>query len=133
MKKVFIPILFLFIAAAMLIFGNKALIKESNRIKEFETTTALVVDYVDCELDEGDSGVSEILEYKVDNRKYRIQANTCGSSGKMQGTEVKVKYNPVNPSDAVVASANILGLIINNVAAIAMIAVSIYVLINKNE
>ena len=133
MKRVFISILFLIIAAAMLIFVNKILIKESNRIKEFETANALVVDYVDCELDEGDIGVSEILEYTVDNRKYQIQSNTCSTSGKMQGTKVKIKYNPSNPSDAVVASANIFGLIINNLTAVAMIVASIYVLVNKKE
>lgn len=69
--------------------------------KTYVETTAVVVDYEMCTFDDGTTGNSYIAEYQVDRDKYRIKSSSCATINKSIGSEVKVKYNPKDPSIAV--------------------------------
>ena len=68
--------------------------KEKN--KTFIETTAVVVDN---EYNISDEIYTPIIEYKVDGKNYKSELKTSSSVKKSLGTEVKIKYNPSNPSD----------------------------------
>jgi hypothetical protein len=60
-------------------------------------TTSKVVDY-----DYDSDGLQAIIvEYTVDGKTYRKTSNSYSNMPKSIGTEVSVKYNPDNPSDAI--------------------------------
>ena len=72
----------------------------SEKQKTYTETIAKVVGYEECDLDDT-TGQRFIAEYKIDRDTYQIKENACSNMPKSLGTEVKIKYNPNNPSDAV--------------------------------
>lgn len=101
MKYKIIGIIVLIIGIALSIYSVSYYDKEQKKQKTYIETTATVVGYEECELDEGDTGSRYIAEYKIDRDTYQIKANSCTNMPKGIGKEVKIKYNPNNPSDAV--------------------------------
>ncbi len=78
-----------------------------NKIKEEKTyieTTAIVVDYETCEFDDGNTGESYVVEYKIDRDSFRLTSNSCATIPKKLGKEVKIKYDPNDPSKAIFAN-----------------------------
>ncbi len=65
--------------------------------KTYTEITSVVVDYANN--DEGLKAI--IVEYIVDGKTYRQQSTLYSSMPKSIGTQVKVKYNPNNPSEAI--------------------------------
>lgn len=77
------------------------IIKQANeKQKTYIETTAVVVGYEDCDLEDS-IGQSFIAEYKVDRNTYRIKENACSNTPRGLNSEVKIKYNPNDPNDAV--------------------------------
>ena len=90
----------LFIGIGILLLGINYFKDTIVKQNTYTETTAYIVDYEGCELENG-SGIRYIAEYEVDKRKYRVAENGCSNIPKNNKKEVKVKYNPENPEDAV--------------------------------
>ena len=71
--------------------------------KTYIETTATIVDYEECNLDEGEVGTRFIAEYRIDRNTYQIKENGCSNAPVKLKKTVKIKYNPENPEDAVFA------------------------------
>lgn len=104
MKNKILAIALLIIGVGICFFGVKNFKSEQAKHDTYIETTAIVVGYEDCELDEGDIGSRYIAEYKIDRDTYQIKSNTCSNVTKGINSKVKIKYNPNNPSDAVFAN-----------------------------
>lgn len=104
MKNKILAIALLIIGVGICFFGIKNFKSEQVKHDTYIETTATVVGYEDCELDEGDIGNRYIAEYKIDRDTYQIKSNTCSNVTKGINSKVKIKYNPNNPSDAVFAN-----------------------------
>ena len=74
-----------------------------NKQKTYIETTATIVDYEECEMDDT-MGTRFIAEYKVDRSTYQIKENGCSNVPIKTKKTVKIKYNPSNPEDAVFAN-----------------------------
>lgn len=100
-KVIGIIVIILGIGICILSVGN---FKTNNgKQKTYTETTAKVVGYEECDLDDT-TGQRFIAEYKIDRDTYKIKGNVCSNMPKSLGTEVKIKYNPNNPSDAIFAN-----------------------------
>ena len=101
MRNKLAGIIALIVGIGILAFGIKnfgtAKFKQDNYIG----TTAYVVSYEECELDDS-TGYRYVAEYEVERSKYKISGNSCSSWMPKRKT-VQVKYNPEDPSDAVIA------------------------------
>lgn len=92
----------LIVGIGVLAFGINYFKEYQLKQKNYIETTAYVIGYEECELDDG-TGTRYVAEYEVDRRKYKISGNTCSSWVPKKRKTVRVKYNPASPSDAVIA------------------------------
>ena len=103
MKNKIIGIIVLFLGIGVCVFSVSNFKNTKFKKENYVETTAYVVDYEQCELDDG-YGTRFIAEYEVDKRKYRITENGCSNAPIKTKSEVKIKYNPDNPSEAIFAN-----------------------------
>ena len=99
MNKV-IGIIVLILGVFLTIFFTKNFKTEQKKHENYLETVAVVTGYEECKLDD-DIGYRYIATYKIDRDSYQIVSMTCSNVPKKLGKEVKIKYNPNNPSDAV--------------------------------
>ena len=104
MRNKIFGILTIIIGLVVLIFSINDIKKNNEKQKTYIETTATVVGYEECELDDNDIGQRFIAEYQIDRNKYQIVSNTCGTVTKGLNKKVSIKYNPNNPSDAIFAN-----------------------------
>ena len=90
-------LIFAVIGIGLLLFSVSIIKNYNQKNKTYTETTSVVVDYAYD--DEGLEAI--IVEYTVDGKSYRKQSNSYSNMPKSKGTQVKVKYNPNNPSDAI--------------------------------
>jgi hypothetical protein len=90
-------LLFTIIGVGLLIISIASIITYNKKNKAYIETSSVIVDY--AYNDEGLQAI--IVEYKVDGKEYRKKSNAYSNSPKSIGTEVAIKYNPNNPSDAI--------------------------------
>lgn len=109
---VMVFVVFFCAAGYYLIYSSN---KESQRIKDFVTTEGVIVDYRedfepvndDYSYDydsyfNPDYKYAPIVEYYVNDRKYLVYSDKYSRKPAYIGTPVEVKYNPNDPSDAVI-------------------------------
>ena len=90
-------ILFTLIGIGLLFYSFTTIKNYNEKNKTYKEATSVVVDY-----DRNDEGLEAIIvEYTVNGQKYRKTSNTYSNVAKSIGTEVKIKYNPNNPGDAI--------------------------------
>ena len=104
MRNKIFGIIIIIMGLAVLIFSINDVKKNNVKEKTYIETTATVVGYEDCELDDNDIGQRFIAEYQIDRNKYQIVSNTCGTVTKGLNKKVAIKYNPNNPGDAIFAN-----------------------------
>jgi len=90
-------LIFAIVGIGLLIFSVSTITSYNEKNKTYTETTSVVVDYAYD--DEGLEAI--IVEYTVDGKAYRKQSNSYSNMPKSKGTQVKVKYNPSDPSDAI--------------------------------
>ncbi|MCI9280107.1 MAG: DUF3592 domain-containing protein [Bacilli bacterium] len=90
-------LIFVVIGIGLLLFSVSTIKNYNQKNKTYNETTSIVVDY--AYNDEGLEAI--IVEYTVDGKAYRKQSNSYSNMPKSKGTQVKVKYNPDDPSDAI--------------------------------
>lgn len=90
-------LIFAVIGIGLLLFSVSTIKNYNQKNKTYTETTSVVVDYAYD--DEGLEAI--IVEYTVDGKAYRKQSNSYSNMPKSKGTQVKVKYNPNDPSDAI--------------------------------
>lgn len=90
-------LIFAVIGIGLLLFSVSTIKNYNQKNKTYTETTSVVVDYAYD--DEGLEAI--IVEYTVDGKSYRKQSNSYSNMPKSKGTQVKVKYNPDDPSDAI--------------------------------
>ena len=103
MKKKIIGIITIIFGVAICYFSIGNFKTNTEKQKTYIETTAIVVGYEDCDLDDS-IGQRYIAEYKIDRDTYQIKENGCSNSPIRLKSEVKIKYNPNDPSDAVFAN-----------------------------
>ena len=102
MKYKILYITFIIIGIFLCIYSVNIIKENNEKQKNYVTTTAKVVGYEECQLDDS-IGQRYIAEYKIDRNTYQIKANSCTNMPKGLNKKVSIKYNPDNPSDAVFA------------------------------
>lgn len=90
-------LIFVMIGIGLLLLSVSTIKKYNEKNKIYTETTSVVVDYAYD--DEGLEAI--IVEYTVDGKAYRKQSNSYSNMPKSKGTQVKVKYDPNNPRDAI--------------------------------
>lgn len=90
-------LIFAVIGIGLLLFSVSTIKNYNQKNKTYTETTSVVVDYAYD--DEGLEAI--IVEYTVNGKAYRKQSNSYSNMPKSKGTQVKVKYNPNDPSDAI--------------------------------
>ena len=90
-------LIFAIIGAAVLWFAVSSIKTYNDKNETFKPVVATVVDY-----NQNDEGLQAIVvEYKVDGEIYRKASNSYSNMPKSIGSTVDVKYNPLNPKDAI--------------------------------
>lgn len=90
-------LIFLFAGIEVLLLSVSTIKSYNEKNETYKEVTSVVVDY-----DYNDDDLEAIIvEYVVDGQTYRKKSNTYSSVHKMKGTEVKLKYDPNNPSEAI--------------------------------
>ena len=90
-------LIFAVVGIGLLIFSVSTIASYNEKNKTYTEITSVVVDYAYD--DEGLEAI--IVEYTVDGQAYRKQSNSYSNMPKSKGTQVKIKYNPSDPSDAI--------------------------------
>ena len=100
--RIVFGIITIIIAFVVLFIGYR----NQTRTEDFITTQGVVVDY--HEKYDYDSGYlySEIVVYEVDGVKYEHSSGSYSNIPRVIGSYMEVKYNPLNPKDAVVGSVS---------------------------
>ena len=104
MKNKLFGVIALIIGIGICIYSVSNFKNTEFKKKNYVETTAYVVDFEQCELDDNEYGTRYIAEYVVGNKKYRISENGCSSVSVKINSDVKVKYNPDNPNEAIFAN-----------------------------
>ncbi|MCM1371075.1 MAG: DUF3592 domain-containing protein [Clostridium sp.] len=95
--------------------------------RDFIETNAVVVGY-----DSDNEGLKAIVvEYKVNRETYRKISNMYSNIPKPKGTQLKIKYNPNDPSDAVLPSESIIIIIIPIIIGSIFVLVGTVVIISS--
>lgn len=89
--------IFAVVGIGLLLFSVSTIKNYNEKNKTYTETTSVVVDYAYD--DEGLEAI--IVEYKVNGVSYKKQSNSYSNMPKSKGTQVKIKYNPDDPSDAI--------------------------------
>ena len=101
MKYKIIGVIVIIIGIGLCIYSVNFYKKEQTKHETYIDAVATVVGYEDCEFSDGDIGSKYIAEYKIKRNTYQIKSTDCTNVPKKIGKEVKIKYNPRNPSDAI--------------------------------
>ena len=88
-------------AVTLLFYFDKA---TDNSTDNYVSTTGIVSDYAEKWDSEGYYLYAIIVEYSVSGNRYYVQSNSYSSHPKSIGSSVKVRYNPLIPSEAVLES-----------------------------
>ena len=80
--------------------------KNQTRTNSFIQTTGIVVDYQETWSDESGYLYSEIVEFNVNGITYVCTSKSSSNYPKIIGSSMEVKYNPLNPKDAVAGSTS---------------------------
>lgn len=96
-QRILFGLIFAVVGIGLLLFSVSTIKTYNEKNKTFTETTSVVVDY--AYNDEGLEAI--IVEYTVGGKAYRKQSNSYSNMPKLKGTQVKVKYNPNDPSDAI--------------------------------
>lgn len=115
--------MFTVIGIGLLLFSVSDIKNYKQKNETYTETTAEVIDH---DYDSDDLAAI-VVEYTVDGQTYKKQSNSYSNNPTPLGGEVKVKYNPDNPSDAIFAndSTNIIPLIIGGMFVIVGMSVFI--------
>lgn len=90
-------LIFAIIGGALLWFSVSSIKTYNDKNETFKPVVATVVDY-----NQNDEGLQAIVvEYEVDGETYRKASNSYSNMPKSIGSTVEVKYNPLNPKDAI--------------------------------
>lgn len=120
--KFFFGLLF---AAIALLFGF-IVYSNDNKTKGYIEISGYVIDYNDrWDSSSGQYLYSEIVEYTVDGKVYECVSSSSSNIPLPYGSKVKVYYNPINPSVAVVnqKSSNVIAYVICGVIGAAGILI----------
>lgn len=117
-------ILFIF-AILFIVIGVKYQYRHYIKSKKsgFIETTGTLIDYTNkIEIDNGERRImyTAIYEFDVLGQKYRWVSNSSSSSIPKKGKQIKLKYNPADPTEAI-KSREIIGFIIILVGIIFLV------------
>lgn len=97
------------VGLAILVYGILDFRSYVKKAATFSDTTGTVVDYsysTSTRDDYGNYNVlrAEIVEYVVDGNEYTCKSGTYSNNYRSIGSQMDIKYNPEDPSDAYIAS-----------------------------
>ena len=95
--EILFGLVFALVGIGLLVYSISTIKSYNEKNKTYTETTSVVVDY--ARDDEGLEAI--IVEYTVNGKAYRKQSNSYSNIPKSIGTQVKVKYNPNDPNDAI--------------------------------
>lgn len=95
--------IFIFVLAAVLFFIGY---RNNTRTDNFIETNGVVVDYHETWSDESGYLYAEIVKFNVNGVKYTCSSKSYSTYPKIIGSSMEVKYNPLNPKDAVAGSTS---------------------------
>lgn len=99
-QGVIFGLLFVIVGVGLGIFTANSISSYNEKDSAFVGTVAEVIQYK-----YNSEGLRAIVvEYEVDGNTYTKVSNSYSSSPKSIGTEVGIKYDPINPSDAIWSS-----------------------------
>ena len=113
-------------------FHDEIFISNKTDFKDIESS---IIDYEMHEDSDGDESYYPILEYYVDGQRYTTKSH-IGSSKPSIGEKIIIKYDPNNPSNALVpigSSGEIFGKIVGGIITIIGISLLISSLKRKND
>ena len=109
--SIIMGVIFTIIGIGLIIFMFNLDKDYKEKAKKYVEITAKVVDN---NYDISDDVYTPVIEYTVDGQNYRKELSTSSSAKKTEGTEIKIKYNPSNPSEFIESSGSmsfILGIV----------------------
>ena len=109
--SIIMGVIFTIIGVGLIIFMFNLDKDYKEKAKKYVEITAKVVDN---NYDISDDVYTPVIEYTVDGQNYRKELSTSSSAKKTEGTEIKIKYNPSNPSEFIESSGSmsfILGIV----------------------
>lgn len=99
-QGVIFGLLFVIVGVGLGIFAANSISSYNEKDSAFVETVAEVIQYKY----NSDGLRAIVVEYEVDGNTYTKVSNSYSSSPKSIGTEVGIKYDPINPSDAIWSS-----------------------------
>ena len=132
---IIVSLFFLFLGIIWLVFlgfHDEIFILNKTDFKDIEST---IIDYEKHEDSDGDESYYPIVEYYVDGQRYTTQSH-IGSGKPSIGEKIIIKYDPNNPSNALVpigSSGEIFGKIVGTIITVIGISLLISSLKRKDD
>lgn len=95
--SIIVGVIIVFIGVFMLTFSISSIKSYNDKSKTYIETVSKVVDYKYS----GDQERTPIVEYEVNGIRYEKTHNTSSANPLPLGTQVRLKYNPNDPTDAI--------------------------------
>ena len=106
-----------------------SIITENVKIIGYESTTAKLVDYDDCEIDDGSELCQGVYQFTVDGKTYKAAPNLITNKEAIPTTD-KVYYDATNPEENVIKT-NLWTQFIIGIVIIAIV-ITVFVTVNKS-
>lgn len=103
-KNTIFSLIFIVIGFALIVWGIINIVTRSKKKKAYTLTEGKVIDYAVNRSDDGSYTYGIIAEYIVDGISYTINPTSYSNLTRAKhplGSQVKVRYNPENPADAI--------------------------------
>lgn len=98
--------LFILIGIIMLYFGISNSFKNLSKTSNYVETIGYFVDYEICNSDEDGTTYKLIYSYNVNSKEYTVSTNYGTNMIPKEGSSRTIKYNPSNPSEAIISGGS---------------------------
>lgn len=108
-KQVFLYLflsLFILIGIVMLYFGISNSFKNFSKTNNYVKTIGYFVDYEIYDSDEDGTTYKLIYSYNVNNKEYTVSTDYGTNMIPKEGSSRTIKYNPSNPSEAIISGGS---------------------------
>lgn len=108
-KQVFLYLflsLFILIGIVMLYFGISNSFKNFSKTNNYVKTIGYFVDYEIYDSDEDGTTYKLIYSYNVNNKEYTVSTDYGTNMIPKEGSSRTIKYNPFNPSEAIISGGS---------------------------
>ncbi len=116
------------IGVGVLAFASYYTLATRNKLSRYVEINAVVIDYKESISETDDSYnilYAEIVQYQVNGVTYKATNSASSNSPKRIGSQIKIAYNPANPSDCIFVSSENLLFVVLFVFGAAFLAIGI--------